>query len=310
MGPFSPSLSILIFHRVLARRDPLLPGEICAEEFKGQLALLKRWFRILPLSEAVQGLRDSTLPSRAACITFDDGYADNATVALPILRAHGVPATFFVTAGSIDGGRMWNDTVIETVRRLPGNSLDASSLGLGKLDMSTIHGRSHAIDALLSALKYLPPIEREQRAAELDPTVAADLPTALMMTREQVRALHAAGMEIGAHTLSHPILAKVDHAQAEHEIAESRIHLESIIGAPVRFFAYPNGRPGQDYVADHVRMVKRSGYEAAVCTAWGVARPRADLFQLPRFTPWDRTSGRFLIRLFGNTFRAPATIAA
>src|SRR6267143_1774593 len=130
MGPFSRCLSILIYHRVIAEADPLVPGEVCAREFDWQLTVLGRWFRVLPLLEAVARLRNGELPVRAACVTFDDGYADNVTTALPILRRHGVPATFFLATAFINGGRMWNDTVIETVRRAPGNALDARPVGL------------------------------------------------------------------------------------------------------------------------------------------------------------------------------------
>jgi peptidoglycan/xylan/chitin deacetylase (PgdA/CDA1 family) len=304
MGPFSRCLSILIYHRVIREPDPLLPDIVCAADFESQMSLLDRWFRVLPLREAVERLRSGSLPARAACVTFDDGYADNAEIALPILKKRGVPATFFVAADFIDGGRMWNDTVIETIRRAPGPSLDAGALGLGALDLSTLDARREAIAALISALKYLQGQERQERVADISSAVAGELPAALMMTRAQVRALQANGMEIGAHTLSHPILAKLDAERAEFEIAESKRRLESMTGAPVRVFAYPNGKPGKDYLPEHVAMVKRSGFDAAVSTAWGVARLGSDVFQLPRFTPWDQAPGRFLLRLFANTFRA------
>jgi peptidoglycan/xylan/chitin deacetylase (PgdA/CDA1 family) len=87
-GALSPGgprarLSVLIFHRVLPRPDPLFPGEPDAARFDWQLRLLKRWFDILPLPDAVHALREGRLPARALAITFDDGYADNCTVALP-----------------------------------------------------------------------------------------------------------------------------------------------------------------------------------------------------------------------------------
>lgn len=110
-------LSILIYHRVLARPDPLFPGEVDRALFERQLRLLKRFYTVLPLSVAVQRLRDGSLPPRAACITFDDGYADNAEHALPLLRQYGLHATFFIATGYLNGGQMWNDRVIDAVRR-------------------------------------------------------------------------------------------------------------------------------------------------------------------------------------------------
>jgi peptidoglycan/xylan/chitin deacetylase (PgdA/CDA1 family) len=306
MGPFSRCVSILIYHRVIAEPDPLVPDEVCAREFDWHLTVLGRWFRVLPLPEAVARLRNGTLPLRAACVTFDDGYADNVTAALPILRKHGVPATFFLAAAFINGGRMWNDTVIETVRRAPGNTLDARAVGLDTLDIATPDLRRRVIDRLLAALKYLPLEERQRRAGELGAAAACELPSGLMMTTEGVRQLHNSGMAIGAHTVNHPILAKLDPERAANEIRDSKARLEAITGASVSLFAYPNGKPGFDYCREHVDMVKKLGFEAAVSTARGVAHAASDPFQLPRFTPWDRTPRKFLLRLLQNTFHTNA----
>src|SRR3954471_12271022 len=106
-------LSILIYHRVQAVPDPLFPEAVDLARFEQHLRLLTRWFRVLPLSEAVRLLRDGTLPARAACITFDDGYADCAAATVPLLRRYHASATFFVASGFIDGGCMWNDAVVE-----------------------------------------------------------------------------------------------------------------------------------------------------------------------------------------------------
>lgn len=295
-------LSVLIYHRVLEAPDPLLTGDPDAETFDWQMALLARHFRVLPLAEACTRLADGRLPARAVCVTFDDGYADNERVALPILRRHGIPAAFFISTGYLDGGRMWNDTVIEAVRRLPGETLDLSELGLGIHPTGSAGERVQAIGALLTALKHLAPAERQEHTERIGGLVS-DLPADLMMTREQVRRLHSAGMEIGAHTVSHPILASVSAGEARREIAEGREQAEEIVAGRVRLFAYPNGKPGRDYGAEHVRMVQEEGFDAAVSTHWGVAGPRTDRYQLPRFTPWDRTPLRFMGRLVRNHAR-------
>lgn len=306
MGPFSRCLSILIYHRVVAEPDPLAPDEVCASEFDWQLAVLKRWFAVIPLREAAAHLRRGTLPVRSACVTFDDGYADNATVALPILRRHSVPATFFVATGFLDGGRMWNDSVIETVRSARGDTLDARSVGLDELPISTPALRRQAIEKLLGTLKYLPLEERQKQVDRLASESSGALPSDLMMTGDQVRQLHANGMEIGGHTATHPILTGLDPGRATREIEDGRRRLEEITGSPVKVFAYPNGKPGRDYAREHVGMVRELGFEAAVSTAWGVGHTASDPYQLPRFTPWDKTPGRFTLRLLHNTFRTRA----
>lgn len=309
MGPFSRTLSILAYHRVLADPDPLIPSQPCAKDFEAQLAAVNRWFKVLPLSKAVAMLDNDSLPVRAACITFDDGYADNATIALPILRRHDMVASFFVTTGFLNGGRMWNDTVIESVRKATGASLQAPAIGLGNLNIGTLAARRSTVNDILKALKYLPLEERQQRADYLAAIVGAPLPVDLMLTSEQVCELQHNGMEIGAHTVNHPILSKVDPTHAQREIIDSKRALEAITARPVKLFAYPNGKPGVDYTSSHVDMVRSAGFEAAVSTSWGVALPKTDRYELPRFTPWDKAPGRFVLRMLRNTLRTTPAYA-
>lgn len=302
------SLSILIYHRVLARPDPLFPGEVDAALFERQLRLLKRFYAPLPLAQAVQRLQDGSLPARAVCITFDDGYADNALVALPLLQKHALHATFFIATGYLDGGQMWNDSVIEGVRHAPGPVLDLRAYGLDRLAVGSLAQRQAAIATLLGQLKYLPFAQRQQLAMHVrrqaGPGPVPRIPA--MLSTAQLRGLHAAGMGIGAHTASHPILSTLSERAARLEIANGKRQLEEAIQSPVALFAYPNGKAGRDYGAPHVAIVRSLGFTAAVATDWGVARPgpATDLLQLPRFTPWDRGRLAFLWRMRQNRRQA------
>ena len=84
---------------------------------------------------------------------------------------------------------------------------------------------------------------------------------------------------------------------AAEELHASRARLAAIVGAPVRYFAYPNGRPGVDYDARHVELARSCGFEAAFSTRRGACSAQSDRWQLPRFTPWDRTPALWLARL-------------
>lgn len=304
-GGTDARLSILIFHRVLPTTDPLFPDEPDENRFDQMMNWVKSWFNVLPLDTAVSLLQSGSLPERAAVITFDDGYADNRTVALPILKKHGLPATFFIATGFLDGGRMWNDTIIEAVRIASTPSLNLEKLGLGRHANGSLAEKRGAIKGIIDQIKYLP---REQRS-DLTETIARELgvvaPNNLMMTSQQVREMHDAGMQIGAHTINHPILARTGLAEAEHEIRTSKEHLESLLDVPVTLFAYPNGKPGQDYLAEHCRIVRDAGFQAAVSTGWGSATINTDVYQLPRFTPWDQGRLRFALRLMRNYHQAP-----
>lgn len=303
-------LTVLIFHRVHREPELLFPDEPDASAFESRMCLVADLFNVLPLTEAIARLRTSSLPPRALAITFDDGYADNHDVALPILERLGLHATFFVSTGFLDGGRMWNDSVIETVRRCDGDALDASSIGAGTLPVNSIEARRQAIDVLIGKIKYLPLEQRLDVVARLAESARVTLPTDLMMSSAQVRGLHRAGMGIGAHTVNHPILARTEIDVARREIADGRDRLEAIIGERVALFAYPNGKPTVDYTADHVRIVRELGFEAAVATAWGAARHGDDLYQIPRFTPWNWTPWRATLLLARNLVRRPEVLAA
>ena len=293
-------LSILIFHRVLRKPDPMLPSEPCAEQFELLLRHLKARFTVLPLSEAVRHLYTGTLPASAMAITFDDGYADNLAVAAPILRRHGIPATVFIATGYLDGGCMWNDLVIEVFRSTDRSELDLTVFGLGVHALGSASDRRAAIDRVLSALKYLPREQCNRRAHDILHAAAVAPPAGLMLTPDSVRSLKEWGFEVGAHTVSHPILANTPTDDAWREIRESKRELEQLLGQAVSVFAYPNGKPGQDYIGEHVRMVREAGFAVGVSTASGAASRTSDALQLPRFTPWARQPIKFDLLMLRN----------
>lgn len=314
-GAGAARLSVLIFHRVLPVPDPMFPGEVDARQFDQIVGWMRDWCNVLPLDEAVNRLATRSLPARAAAITFDDGYADNHGQALPILQRHGLSATFFIATGFLDGGRMWNDTIIEAVRRFNGDQIDLRAVGGFPKDFkaiwpsTSIEQRRHVIESIIGQIKYAQPDQRLALADQVALRLRVKLPADLMMTSQQVRGLRHAGMQIGAHTHNHPILAHLTPSAARLEIARSKQTLEDLLGESVDLFAYPNGRPRQDYNAQSVSIVRELGFAAAVSTATGAANGRSDPFQLPRFTPWDRTRVRFGLRLATNLLAAGPALA-
>lgn len=304
-------ISILIYHRVLPSPDALFPSEPCADRFDVLMGAVARTFNVLSLGQAHTLWQQQQLPERALVITFDDGYADNASVALPILQRHGLKATFFVATGFLDGGRMWNDTVIECLRRCTQATVDLSSFGMGVFALDSPAARRRAIDAVLPGIKYLDLAAREEAIARLQALCGnPKLPDDLMMTSDQVVQLHRAGMEIGAHTVMHPILTKLADADAAQEMAAGRARLQQITGAPVDVFAYPNGKPGRDYAIQHVALARTAGFRCAVSTAAGVVGAQNDPLQWPRFTPWDPATPAWMARLLLARYRSGAGATA
>lgn len=299
-------LTILTFHRVLAEPDPLLPGEPDAARFRLQMEFLVRHCTVLPLPEAVARLARRDLPRGAVAVTFDDGYANNCEVALPILRDLGVPATVFVATGLLDGGLMFNDALLELVRRVPGDELDLRGEDLGRLPLGPAPQRRATWAALVDAVKYRAADERLAFAHRVAAANGIALPGDLMLTTAQLGTLHAAGIDIGGHTCTHPILARLPPAAAAAEIAGSHATLTRLLGTAPVSFAYPNGVPGRDFGPEHVAMVRAAGYRLACATTRGCADPAADPFALPRTTLWARDRpglARNLASIYVDAFR-------
>lgn len=296
--------SILTYHRVLPAPDFMRPGEPAVSDFEWQMELLSKHFNPLSLTDALSLLEYGELPDRAVCVTFDDGYANNEELALPVLERFGIPATVFVATDFLNGGRMWNDTVIEALRNAEGNVFDLDSLGLGVYEIKNLEEKRKAAGIIIREIKHWPPGKRLEAVNTIEAMVGS-LPEDMMMSDDQVRHLNECGIEIGAHTKSHPILSTLDLEQVKSEVVDSKACLEQILNSPVRYFAYPNGRPGIDYRIEHRDLVEIAEFNAAVSTNWGVVSSLSDKWQLPRFTPWDKTPLRFMVRLLLN-FRNPA----
>jgi peptidoglycan/xylan/chitin deacetylase (PgdA/CDA1 family) len=291
------ALQVVYFHQVLPEEDPLRPGDPTAQRFDALLAFLKSAFHVVDLADGLARLARGALPPAAVAISFDDGYADNVDVALPILRKHGLTATFFVATGFLGSGAMFNDLVIEGLRVAPGDTLDLGFLGLSDLPIVSDAQRHEAVQVVVRRLKYLPAQERAVQAERVAERCGLSAPPRLMTDAAGVRRLADAGMGVGAHTRTHPILAQLPLAEAERDIAGGRDDLAAILGEAPRLFAYPNGRLGDDYAAEHVALVQRLGFDAALTTNRGVCRRDSPRWELPRFTPWDRSPRRFALRL-------------
>lgn len=302
-------LSTLIFHRVHAKADALVPLELDSVRFDRMCAWLARWFNVIALDDAVDRLAQGRLPERALAITFDDGYADNHDVALPILRRHKLTATFFVATGYLDGGRMWNDTIIESIRA---TRLDAVALEplleaeAPVVPLATLAERRTAIHTVIGRAKYLAPAQRQAFVDDFACALQVAPPVDLMLSGREVGALHRAGMQIGAHTVTHPILKGLDTDAARREIDTSRQTLQGLIDAPVSLFAYPNGKHGVDFEDATAALVRELGFAAAVTTEPGAGSRASDPFQLPRYTPWEPDRWRFGLRLWSNLRRTSA----
>lgn len=295
-GP--PAVLVLNYHRVLPQIDLMMPDEPDVAMFAMQMSVIARHFRVLPLIDALDELYSGNLQTPTVAVTFDDGYACISDLALPVLQRTGVPATVFIAPGILNGGLMFNDALIEIFRNAPAGRLDLQSLDLGEWALDDWEQRRLAASKTIMQAKYLPMQKRQSVVNDAARRAGVILPDNLMLTSEQLCRLNQCELvDIGAHTVNHPILSQMNDAAAAAEICDSKADLERILNTPVELFAYPNGKPGVDYLPQHVLQVKHAGFRYAVATSTGVVLRQSDRYQLPRMGLWDRTSFRFLVRI-------------
>lgn len=279
---------VLMYHRVSDEPD-YLGLAVAPAIFARQLEVLRSRVRVVPLAQLVARLaHGAPLADDEAAITFDDGYRDNLETALPLLRAHGLPATVFVTTGFVDGASQPTGerlrAVCETLwrRRTP----PLAWTGQEPVDVQVRRvlaapGTLHLLARLRQALKELP-ADGERVLATLE-AIAGEgpRPRGSMLDWNGVRALADAGIEIGSHAVSHGIFSRMGRAQAEDEVRASKRRLESEIGRPVTGFAFPNGRRG-DFLPEHLTSLRRAGYVYACTAETGCNLPGCDAYQLRR----------------------------
>ncbi len=274
---------ILTYHRFSRGRDPLATPE---SDFDAHLRYLKEHYTLVPLSRvAAHYAGREVLPEGAACVTIDDGFADAYEIAFPLLKRYGVPATLFVITDFLDGHAwMWTDKMRHVALATSAERLSAE-VGARAFDLRLDgrDSRTGAAGRVNSELKHLAPHAREEAIERIARAHGVELPERPPaefgpVTWEQAREMDAAGLEIGSHTVSHPILTTTDDAQLRCELLESRARLEAELGHAVELFCYPNG----SYDERVRRETASAGYACAVTTRPGLNERRADPFALRR----------------------------
>ena len=270
-------MQILLYHGVRPQKD-LISADIRQKHvpeatFRRQLAWLKQHGRCVSLESVLAMLRgEEPWDARAFAITFDDGYANNAAVAAPILKEHGMTATFFLTTGFLDGThRLWVDRFETAFHKLAANQ--------------PAKDRARGDTKLREQMKRVPVEERErvlqQMEADAGPVAWPDLYRA--MTWDDARRLQNDGFTLGAHTITHPNLSRCSTEEQEAEIITSKQRIEKETGKPCLHFAFPNGQPG-DWDETTLDIIRQAGFESCSTTVDGPVGRTSDPLLLPRIT--------------------------
>lgn len=274
------------------------------DEFDRQVRFLKTNFDVVRVDDLEQVRRR---PGRAVMITFDDGYRDNYELALPVLKQQQVPATFFITSGFIDGGPVaWWDEIAWMIRsstRLEVPSVMESCPSFSLRDEAS---REQAIKSLLRFYKGLPldqtrtfieQLALHSGSGRCPITLARDV----WMSWDMIRELDRAGLDIGGHTVSHPVLARTSAEMQRQEIFGSKRRIEAEIGHSISAFSYPVGQP-DSFTQETQLLLREAGYRWAFSFSGGFSSTSyADDFNLPRVA----VSPHISPELFRSTARLP-----
>lgn len=270
---------VLAYHRVCAIGDeadfPYDPELVSAspEDFAWQMGFVRRHFEPITFRQLIElGETGGRLPRRALIVTFDDGHLDNYSVAFPLLKAAGVPATIFLSTGYIGGsGTFWFDRVANLLYRAPAGLLEIAEVGFSA-DLHDVPSRRAAAESLLRILKQVrdrPRLDAVARLEALVPGAAAACEVGSgAMTWEQVREMQRSGIEFGSHSVTHPVLSNLDDEDLHRELTESRRTIERETGAECGVFAYPVGSGAFDPRV--VAATRQAGYRLGVSYASGV----------------------------------------
>lgn len=292
------SVAILMYHSV--RRDPaqsfdLLGGMVHSEAvFRRQMEVLAREFQPITLDALAESMRAGReLPARSVVVTFDDGYADNHEVAMPILNQIGVPAVFYVTVDCIEKSRVpWPGRLrfsFRTTRQHSWRDQTGREWPLARGDSGEkAFARACEICCRLTGTAqddFVAGVERELATA---PHSEAD---ALMMSYDRIHDLMRHGHLVGSHSMTHPNMAYVSHEEAEAELTESKKCLEERLGDPVRHFSYPCPALSPHWNEFTSEASRRAGYETAVTTDRGLVRSGDEALRLKRVRPSKTLDG-------------------
>lgn len=273
-------LTVLAYHRIADPNgvgfDTFEPNvSATPAAFAAQMDFIRQRFNVISGRDLVAWLKgEQPLPTHPALITFDDGYRDNLDHAWPVLQQRNMPAVIFLATDYIGRATpFYWDLVAYCFAHTTKKEAVLPLIGLQQ--WRDRESRTAVLKNWLSSLKKLPDQEKwsaiNQLPQLLDVSISADTFAGLHLTWDQVRTMAAAGIEMGAHTRSHPILTRISLEQARLEVEGSKKRVEAEINQPVTLFAYPNGLP-TDFSAELQAILALVGFKAAFTMVPGPTR--------------------------------------
>jgi peptidoglycan/xylan/chitin deacetylase (PgdA/CDA1 family) len=290
-----PAAVILSYHSVVEEprlTDHILGISRARISFEAHMKTLARQFSPVTIQDVAEFAKSGCrLPPRAVAVTFDDGFADNCEVALPILNRYSVPATFYIMVDAVENGRLpWYCRLRYALNTTKKHDwIDAernvSHSLVSPAERKAALTAAWEIGARLTGSVQQDFIRGIEESLQIEPVKASH---GFMMNWDQVRSLKKAGHTIGAHTISHPNLAQVSEGEARFEITECKKQLEEKIGEPIDHFSYPHPALNPQWSQQTLEITREAGFKSAALTTCGPVRAGDEPLALKRiYTPAD-----------------------
>lgn len=291
---------ILMYHRITD--DPKGEG-LTADQFRQQVRIIKRDFVPMTLRDLLKAHENGKVPENAVVVTFDDGYADFAEVAFPILRDEGVPVTLFITAGFVNGDLwLWPDKLKYIISRC--DSKEPVLLEGLKQSYDVYKDKDRLWNDVSDYCLTLKNSTKERYIEKVSIDLGVPIPIVpppnfRPLSWKTLEYLIDQGVDVGSHSFSHPILKKLDHNELVEEVVRSNRLIEKNLNFIPKVFCYPNGRE-IDYDENVQKVLEANGYDYAV-TAFPSRMPLKKKLEICRY-PVNSSIDIFLKTVFGLTY--------
>jgi len=308
---------ILLYHRITDKSSKYHnQGRAMhhpAMHFKSEILYLKRNYQILTMDEVIRHLKSGVgFRKPAVAITFDDGYLDNYTLACPVLKKHGVPATIYLSTGLIGTSqRIWTDQIEFMLLETRKGQLGLPKLlGDKELRIKTKEEKEQVSNEITEALKKRPDAERTEimrqlfKSLEINDNHGKNCEERVMLNWDEVQKMAKNGITIGSHSHTHPILSRMPIQKGKEEILESKKIIEENLGIKVKHFAFPNGKE-EDFNEELRDYCRDIGFESVASVIYGTNNAsKGDPLNLKRISataPAWMLAGNLIILLLRNS---------
>ena len=305
---------ILAYHGITDKEYEIAPWTLIhLRVFERQMEYIKRRYTPISLQEVAESIRNGkVLPPYSAVVTFDDGYKNNLSIALPVLEKYRIPATIFVTAGYIGSSRILpSDEIYEILLNVKtSGTLNIPQMDLGPLFVDTTDNLLETCLKVDQQLKKYPSTIQINLLSELRQTSNCEircdsemLKDCRLLSWDDLRSLIKTDLiQIGAHTVSHEILTNVSGEEALAEILNSKRIVEKKLNRKITMFAYPNGTAA-DFNDYHIEQLKQNGFICGMTTIPKLNDGFDNPYRLGRFCIGRNTSAtlsNFALRVSGT----------